>query len=95
MGTEVSVDTRRLRAGAAALSKAGTDIRAARFDAGDLGSPRTDAAFESFERYWTSGRSALARSEDALVRVLNSAAEGYGHRDAENAREFSGGLRAF
>ena len=95
MSTKVSVDTDRLRAGASTLSAKVAEVRDARFDAGDLGSSRADAAFVEFERYWAQGRSALAQSEDALVEVLTSAAEGYTKRDTESARALSGGFRAF
>ncbi|MFE4469302.1 hypothetical protein ACFRFH_10830 [Leifsonia sp. NPDC056824] len=95
MSAKVSVDTDRLRAGASTLSAKVAEVRDARFDAGDLGSPRADAGFVEFERYWAPGRSALAQSEDTLVEVLTSAADGYTKRDADSARAFSRGLRAF
>ena len=95
MSTKVSVDTERLRAAASALAETGAKVRDASFDAGDLGSSRMDWAFTGFERYWSAGRSALAQSEDALVTVLRSAADGATRRDAESAQSFGGSLRAF
>lgn len=95
MSMKVSVDTERLRAAASALGVTSGKVRDARFDAGDLGSSQMDWAFAGFERYWSAGRSALAQSEEALVTVLRSAADGYTRRDAESAQTFGGSLRAF
>lgn len=96
MGSTVSIDTERLRAGASLLSADHADPQGVVIEAGELGSPRADAAFERFERYWSMGRAALTRSTDALATVLGSAEEAYRQRDAESARQFAvGGARAF
>lgn len=95
MGKKVSVDVRRLREGASALAAGGGDPRGPVIQVGDLGSSRADGAFEEFERYWSAGRSAVVHSTDALVGVLRSAADVYTRRDAESARQFTAGTRAF
>jgi hypothetical protein len=93
--SKVTIDPTRLRAGATALSATEQDPRGRRFGPGDLGAVQSDAAFEEFAAYWTTGRSAVTQSSDALVTVLRSAADAYTSRDAVDTRQFAGGVHAF
>lgn len=93
--SKVTIDATRLRAGATALSGTEQDPRGRRFGPGDLGAAQSDAAFEEFTQYWTTGRSAVTQSSDALATVLRSAAEAYTRRDADDARRFGSGVHAF
>ena len=95
MSEKKSVHVDHLREGAAALSKNGADPKGGKIGAGDLGSARADAAFEQFDSYWSAGRSAIVHTADALGTALVSAADTYSRRDGDDAKNFSGGPRAF
>lgn len=95
MGRTVSIDADRLRDGASTLAAGAQDPQGIVLDRSAFGSGAAGAAFEEFMQYWSSGRSALSGSTDALVGVLRSAADAYTRRDVEDAQRFSGGARAF
>lgn len=95
MGKKVSVDTDRLRDGARKLSTGAHPPQVPAFTAGDFGSARADAGFVEFDRYWSTGRSALTQNTDALVTVLRSVASTAAERDADSARGFRAGAHAF
>ncbi|MGO4594244.1 hypothetical protein AB4Z18_10530 [Leifsonia sp. 2TAF2] len=95
MSKKVAVDVDRLRTGAASLADAGAVPAASVLQLGDAGSPRADAVHTQFEMYWSSGRSAVVDSVDALTAVLRSAADAYVSRDSESAAAFGSGSRAF
>lgn len=95
MSKKVSVDVDRLRSGAASLAGVGAEPTVVVLKVGDAGSPRADAVYVQFEEYWSSGRSALVDSAEALTTVLRSAADAYVRRDSESAAAFGSGSRAF
>lgn len=95
MGKKVAVDTGRLEEGARRLSAGAHPSQVPSFTAGDFGSSRADAGFVEFDRYWSSGRSALTQNTDALVTVLRSVASTAAERDAGSARGFRAGAHAF
>ena len=95
MGKTVSIDADRLREGASILSAYAQDPRSIVLDRSEFGCAVAGVAFDEFSQYWSAGRSALSRSTTALVTVLQSAADASTRRDAEDARQFSAGARAF
>lgn len=60
----------------------------------ELGSRVSAAAFERFERYWSTPRSLVTDSAEALSTALLSLADGYEQRDAADAGMFEDGIRA-
>ncbi|GAB3576562.1 hypothetical protein GCM10027406_09490 [Leifsonia lichenia] len=95
MGKTVSIDADRLREGASTLAAGAKDPQSIVLDRSAFGSASAGAAFDEFSQYWSSGRSVLSSGTDALAGVLRSAADAYARRDVEDARQFSGGARAF
>lgn len=90
MSRVVEVDPGQLRAGADLLAQACERRPQTEVEAGELGSVTARAAFERFEEYWSSPRTLLADSLDAMTRALRAGAEAYERRDAGDAS----GLRA-
>ncbi|MEY9953745.1 hypothetical protein [Leifsonia sp. EB34] len=90
----VAVETERLREAAGTLSRAAERRHPSRVAGPELGSRVSAAAFERFERYWSTPRSLLTSSAEALSNGLLSLADGYERRDAEDAGMFEGGVRA-
>lgn len=95
MNKTVLIDADRLREGASILSAHVRDTQSIVLDRSEFGSAQAGVAFDEFSQYWSAGRSALSRSTTALVTVLQTAAEASTRRDAEDARQFSAGARAF
>lgn len=95
MTGKVAVSIAELREGARALEGIPDAPPTLTVGMGDLGSARADAAFERYYPAWTSECSAAVRSIEKLSALLGSAADTYVRRDAEAARGFSGGARAF
>jgi hypothetical protein len=85
MSRVVKVEPGRLRAGAELLSQACERRPQADVDAGELGSSIARNAFERFGEYWSSPRTLLGDSTDAMTRALRAAADAYERRDAEDA----------
>jgi hypothetical protein len=95
MSGKVSVDIAALREGARALKGLPEAPARAKVMMGDLGSSRTDAAFERYYSTWTSECSAAVQSVEKLSTILRSSAETYVRRDEEAADGFGGGAHAF
>jgi hypothetical protein len=90
----VAVETERLREGAEVLSRAAERRHPSMVAGAELGSRVSVAAFERFERYWSTPRSLLTDSVEALSAALVSLADGYEQRDAADAGMFEDGVRA-
>ena len=90
----VAVETERLREGAASLSQAAERKPPSMVAGAALGSRVSAAAFEHFERYWSTPRSLLTDSAEALSNALHALADGYEQRDAADAGMFGDGVRA-
>ena len=90
----VAVQTERLREAGGMLSRAAERRHPSLVPGAELGSRVSAAAFERFERYWSTPRSLLTSSAEGLSNGLVSLADGYEQRDAEDAGMFEGGIRA-
>ena len=90
----VAVETERLREGAGELGRAAERRHPSMGAGADLGSCVSAAAFERFEGYWSTPRSLLSDSAEALSTALLSLADGYEQRDAADVGMFEDGVRA-